>query len=584
MQPAWNRFLRVLFAVYAAATAIQVGWIMAREPFAFDAWNVAVDTGAQPFSIGRFFHYWGYEYTHSNPRIGQAFTYLAYKLTAFAVIATPLAFLALTLAVTVIGLGRWPRRGRGLALWAVAIGSAWFALPQLGKTMFCRAYGANYVYGAALQLWFLVPLRLRARATPARLALYALFGVVAGLCNEHTGPVLCLAMVLYAWRSREKLAIAGAIGVVVGFAAIFFAPGQGERYEGLAQQVSLLGRLLQRNVVGNLEIFRDGLLAAAPLLGLVAIVCVIAARADIRPRRAMTLIGGALLVAVAVTATIFVSPKLGSRFFIAPMALLLAGFIALADEVLTTPRRLAPFVVLAVAASIYAGVRTVPLYGRLAQQSSARLAMLEASKPGSVVTAEAFEQVDDSWWFLGDDFRDIKKRRMIVDYFALKGLVFRAYDATSPLGVSDVRLVPDAGQGCLDRFELDGYRPLDLATIHRATLDAIAKLDEPVAQLTLAVQFAGERPALPRPRLLVSRWTPEHFEHYAGAIRRESRTSRVVEVPRELADAELYVFHIAGKLVKLDASHRFAPWGNGIYWALACREDCFVFAATRIGR
>ena len=57
-----------------------------------------------------------------------------------------------------------------------------------------------------------------------------------------------------------------------------------------------------------------------------------------------------------------------------------------------------------------------------------------------------------------------------------------------------------------------------------------------------------------------------------------------IEVPRELADAELYVFHIAGKLVKLDASHRFAPWGNGIYWALACREDCFVFAATRIGR
>jgi hypothetical protein len=202
-----------------------------------------------------------------------------------------------------------------------------------------------------------------------------------------------------------------------------------------------------------------------------------------------------------------------------------------------------------------------------------------------VVTAEAFEQVDDSWWFLGDDFRDIKKRRMIIDYFARKGLVFRAYDRDSPLGVSDVRLVPEAaGQGCLDRFELAGYRPLDLATIHRATLDAIAKLDPPVAQLTLAVEFAGERPALPRPRLLVSRWTPERFEHYAGAIRRESRTSRVVDVPRELADAELYVFHIAGKLVKLDASHRFAPWGNGIYWALACRDDCFVFAATRIGR
>ena len=35
------------------------------------------DTGAQPFSIGRFFDFWWFEYTHSNPRIGQAFTYLA---------------------------------------------------------------------------------------------------------------------------------------------------------------------------------------------------------------------------------------------------------------------------------------------------------------------------------------------------------------------------------------------------------------------------------------------------------------------------------------------------------------------------
>jgi hypothetical protein len=575
-----NRLWRPLFAVYAAATALHVGWIMAREPFAFDAWNVASDTGAQPFSLGRFFHYWGHEYTHSNPRVGQALTYLAYKLTAFAVIATPIAFLGLTLAVTVIALGRWPRKNRDLALWALAIGSAWFALPQIGKTMFCRAYCANYVYGAAIQLWFLVPLRLRARPTPVRLALYALFGVIAGLCNEHTGPVLCLGMALYAWRSRDRLVIAGAAGVLAGFAAIFFAPGQGERYDGLAQQVSLVGRLLQRNVIGNLEILRDGLLAAAPLLALIVIASIIAARADIKPRRAMTLIGGGLIATTIVAMTIFVSPKLGSRFFIAPLALLLAGFVALADEALTTPRRLAPFLVLAVAASIYAGARTIPLYGRVAQQSAERLAMLETSKPGSVLTVDAFEQVDDSWWFLGDDFRDIKKRRMIIDYFALKGLVFRAYDATAPLGVSDVRIVRETGQS----FELDGYRALDLATIHRATLDAIARLDPAVDQLTLAVEFAGERPALPRPRLLLSKWTPDHFEHYAGAIRRESRTSRIVDVPRELADAELYVFHIAGKLEKLDASHRFRPWGNGIYWALACREDCFVFAATRIGR
>ena len=151
--PTWSRVLRVLFALYVIATAIHIGFVVAHEPFAFDAWNMAVDTHARPITPERFFDYWIFEYTHSNPRFGQALTYLAYKVDYFAVIATPLAFIAISLAVTVLGLARWPfRHGRDLALWAIAIGFAWFAYPQIGKTLFCRAYCANYVYGATLQL------------------------------------------------------------------------------------------------------------------------------------------------------------------------------------------------------------------------------------------------------------------------------------------------------------------------------------------------------------------------------------------------------------------------------------------------
>ncbi len=132
MHSAWQRILRALAVIYVTLTGIHIGWVMAHEPFAFDAWNMAHDTGAKPFSVSRFVSYWGYEYTHSNPRIGQAFTYLAYKLTWFAVIATPIAFIALTLAVFVLGARRWPKDGRDLALWALAIGSGGFALPQVG--------------------------------------------------------------------------------------------------------------------------------------------------------------------------------------------------------------------------------------------------------------------------------------------------------------------------------------------------------------------------------------------------------------------------------------------------------------------
>src|SRR5690606_3860877 len=144
------------------------------------------------------------------------------------------AYLALAGAMFVLGTGRWPswRRGRDLALLSISIGFIWFALPQIGKTLFNRAYGANYLYGAAIQLWFLVPLRLTpdGQATRLRAAAYALAGVIAGMCNEHTGPTLALFCLLYAWwthgrtQQRPLLAWAGALGVIAGFALIFFAP------------------------------------------------------------------------------------------------------------------------------------------------------------------------------------------------------------------------------------------------------------------------------------------------------------------------------------------------------------------------
>src|SRR5215207_9211070 len=113
MPPAWSRILRALFVVYITATAIHIGWVIAHEPFFFDAWNVAVDTEAKPFTVGRFFDYWWYEYTHSNPRLGQTFTYLGYKLEYFSVIAAPIAYLALATAVFVLGTARLPSWRRG---------------------------------------------------------------------------------------------------------------------------------------------------------------------------------------------------------------------------------------------------------------------------------------------------------------------------------------------------------------------------------------------------------------------------------------------------------------------------------------
>jgi hypothetical protein len=615
MPHAWSRIVRALFVVYVAATAIHIGWILAHEPFIFDAWNVAVDTHARPFTVGRFFDYWWYEYTHSNPRLGQLFAYLGYKLEYFAVIAAPIAYLALSAAIVVLGTGRLPswRRGRDLALWSIAIGFIWFALPSVGRTLFDRAYGANYFYTAAIQLWFLVPLRLRpeACATWSACIAYAVFGVLAGMCNEHTGPTLCTFMVGYAWwvhgktQQRPTLAWSGAVGALVGFAAIFFAPGQDERYEGLAQRMGLVGRVVNRGVVGNLEILRDLLLAAAPLLAVLVILLIVAKddgnerRAALR--RALNLLALVVAAAVVMAVTIFASPKLGPRFFYVSMSLLLAAVIAVVDAV-ATRRVVALLVVVAALASAYAAARSVPLYRRVARAGEARLAALAAAPPGSVFVADAFEQVDESWWFLGDDFRDAKKRELVAKYFGLAGVVFESYDPNAPLGLTSVRLVPHYDvdpPGCLDEYgglTLGSSKGFDLAGLHREAQIAIALLRSRLVgaelrSLDLEVTLSDAKLAAPRPRVLLARWTPARFEGYVGRIERSGRsTQRSIRLPAGIAgsDAEMYVLQVGGEARRLgtarDDKLQYAPWKSGVYWVLACRSDvCFVIAATRHG-
>ncbi len=639
-----GRALRALFVAYLAATALHIGAVVAHEPFAFDAWNVAMDTRAEPFSLARMIGYGAYEYTHANPRIGQWLTYLAYKLTWFAPIATPLAFLALSLAVTVLGLGRWPRwrRGRDLALWAIALGSLWFAIPRIGMIMFCRAYCANYLYGAVIQLWFVIAMRFapggdrggdRGAGWLATAGCAAL-GIAAGMANEHTGPTLLVFAVGYAaLRQRAlgrppRLLWAGTLGAVAGFAAVFFAPGQDQRYDSLAGKVGLLGRLLQRGITSNLDIYRELVIGAAPVLGLIVIALVVDAWRDgsiggpggspsdgpagaaalARRRAALRFLGLVAIAGSLVTATLFVSPKLGPRFYLHSCALLLAALVGLLDAVArsTSTRRLVPFAVLAVFASGYAAVRTVPLFLRLAEQSAERIALLTGAPSGAMVTVESFDQVDDSWWFLGDDLRRPDQRKKVGEYLGLGGLVFRAVDLDAPLGVTDVRLVAHASvtpASCLDDhggFEITGFRGLDVASIQHAMLDGIARTRARLGaagrldRLDLAVELVGAPPALPRRTLLIGRWRPDRLDAWAGEIARRGVTrTRSVVLPAALrgTDLEIYVYHLGGPAggvarrlgTARDAPLEFLPWSRGGYWALACNPDeCFVIAAARV--
>ena len=261
---------------------------------------------------------------------------------------------------------------------------------------------------------------------------------------------------------------------------------------------------------------------------------------------------------------------------------------------------------LAVFASGYAAIRTVPLFLRLAEQSAERIALLTGAPPGAMVTVESLDQVDDSWWFLGDDLRRPDQRKKVGEYLGLGGLVFRAVDLDAPLGVTDVRLVAHATvtpASCLDEhggFEITGFRGLDVASIQHAMLDGIARTRARLGaagrldRLDLAVELVGAPPALPRKTLLIGRWHPDRLDAWAGEIARRGVTrTRSIVLPAALrgTDLEIYVYHLGGPAggvarrlgTARDPTLEFLPWSRGGYWALACNPDeCFVIAAARV--
>jgi hypothetical protein len=604
------RALRVLFCAYVVITCVHLAYVVHHEPFSFDAWNLSHDTGAQPFSFGRFLHFWHDQYTTSNPRIGQPMAYFAYKLVGVTEILTPAAFFAILIAGFALGTGRLPQRSnnRDLATLAIGIGVMWFASPNMPAYMFCRAYATNYIWAIAIQLWFLVPMRLGiTRAGVPKLAAYFVLGVIAGMCNEHTGPTLIalpLCWAVWRWRRHQDsrpLVWVGIAGAIVGYAIIFFAPGQSQRYEGLAEHYSAIQQVLVRGLAGNVDIYISLLEAIAPSL-IVALLAIAFGMEDASSERAPQLralrfLAAAFLASSLITITVFASPKLGPRFYLHSGMLIVAAVLGVIRTFLHRPRSFAPFIVLAVIASGYAIARTVPLYRRMARESDRRLTELAATPPGGVYTATSFDQLNENWWTLGDDARDQKKDDMIAQYFGLDRVLFRGGDQWKPLGMSDVKLTmhydldPPVCLDELDHLDVKPWVGRDVAAIQHAFLDVITDAKRESAShlksIDLTASFLGSNPPLPRQTIYVARWKEGTLEGYVSKIGRAGRSSsRKVILPKNLVgDWDIYVTAIGDppKLLGKSTSTELAyePWTSGTYWVLACKaEYCFVTFST----
>lgn len=614
----------VIFTCGAAAL-----WLL----FLVQAWNtpVLLDDWYQltwhrlhafgPSSLWQYFHY---NYFHFNPRIGDVLLLIVNGPRAFHLVLTPLVELGLLWVAFGVGFGRWPRPTlRDLQLLLFIQVMIWIVIPIPGIIYFYRPFATNYLWAFAITLALFVPYRIAlarlpdTRARPWRIPFMLAMGWMSGMCNEHTGPTQMAAMailVVWLWRTGRLRAwmLAGAAGLYVGYPMLFFAPGQAMRYAGMATRNTPLTLLRERGFAGCFNIVLDFIGESQLGIDVVLVIVLIyliavrrrGERATAPDRATVVTATGLLLAAGSIVATLFASPTVGERLFLASGVLLVLACAVLIERLLDdrTTRR----VVTAACAVVfgYHAVQFVAVYRAAKRDNDARIALLRGAAPDTIAVVPPYEQWERSRWFWGDDFQYASLREYVAnEVFDLKNIQYdrslywaeytppdhyvatRVYDPPLPPAVAatiaPVRYIPTFWEWTLVQLrrmialrglgEHDGHK-LVRYTVDSEGLGLVDPAHRPLhvfdwtrAKLT----FIDGRPyddRLGRPFLRVWRDSvpPRLSETYVVSC---GRTQKVELVP----DAEDHL----GPLVPLSLDCR------GTYTAVMCEPDACWFAGRR---
>lgn len=408
---AWIAWLAIVLPVWAVLF-LCAHW----QPVLRDSWSSVRWHRSYDVDLTTLWHYAKDQYLHNNPRLGQIVTLLLHAPGPWHSIVTPIAELALFYLLATLVLGRWPswRRNDDAVLFATIIAMVLTSALAIGPLLFYQPFTGNYVFSFCINLVWLLPYRVHAERPRRRgwwwgLPMFVL-GVASGLGNEHTSPVLLaagvLALLVY-WRRGERFvawAWAGVLGMLVGTIALFTAPAQSIRYNGLATEQSLLERLVDRGALGNLEIIGWFLLSLLPLLIWIAIAKLRRFGDDVASegmsRRPLELV--AIAMAVMAVLALYASPKHGLRLFFAPTSLVCAAAASWVTRRAGPLGRRALATVAAVLIA-YVSVRLVATQRVGHREFAARLARLEHAAPGTTVRVPHYSLERSRYW-LGDDF------------------------------------------------------------------------------------------------------------------------------------------------------------------------------------
>jgi len=600
-------------AVFAAAIGLL--WLL----FFIQAWNapVLLDDWYQltwhrhhPLTLASIWEYASYNYFHFNPRVGDVFLMLVNGPPVIHLVVTPLVQIGLLVAAFALAFARLPRPTyRDLQLLLFIQVAIWIAIPIPGVVYFYRPFATNYLWAFATTLWLFVPYRI-ALANPDDRARHWLIvpmfvlGWFAGMSNEHTGPTAMVAMLIfvgYAWKQGRlrPWMIAGALGIFVGYPMLFFAPGQRERYAGMATRNTPLVMLSERGLAGCFEVIVDFVVEVqlATHLTLVALLASIGAtRARGEKLRALETpaliaIGCIVLATGSIVVTLFASPTVGERLFLAPGVLVVIALAIVVDYAFleATARRLVVWICAGLFA--YHAVRFVYVYAVGKRENDRRIAILESAPDDTEAKVPPYTMWKRTRWWWGDDFRYASLRQYVGnEVYDLSGIVLdrrtrwaeptpsESYVARR---VFDPPLPPDAAAKIAPMRYIPTFWEWDLVQLRRAiAFDGLGEhAGHKLVRYTVQVERTEFEDPKHRPFLVID-WTPSSLEFIDGLRHDDDRGQPYIQVwdqsvPPDLVDTYVYG---CGTTVRVDpVSDPDITIGPIIPVKIACRT---VYAAA----
>jgi len=426
-------------------TVIALMWLFffvqaLHTPTLLDDWYQLTWHRHHPLALSSIWAYAHYNYFNFNPRIGDVLLMLVNGPRWIHLLTTPLVQLSLLPLTFAITFGRWPRLTlRDFEMLFIFQTLIWLVMPIPGVVYFYRPFATNYLWAFVVTLALFVPYRFalaRPEPAPPRLWLapaMLVLGWLAGMGNEHTGPmaiVVMLAFLIIAHRKRRLRVwmLAGALGLVIGVPMLLWAPGQALRYGGMGAINTPMHMLAARGFDGTFEVLLDFVAELEVGLGILVIAVLVGHRRLPAIERGPLLAIFALLVgALGIVATLFASPSVGERLFFAPAVLAVGAMLIVIDWLRADSRARRLLMIVCAVLFAYQAFRMLTVLADGYEQNQARMAMLRAAPPNTVVKVPPYLGIHwkrTRWWW-GDDFQFASLREYVAnEVYDLKGIEY----------------------------------------------------------------------------------------------------------------------------------------------------------------